>query len=108
MEDTELERFLSAIREGLADAEAGRVIDDEELGAFLDEQFGPLDSETTIEPGEMYVPTRHDEHKHGPREPRRGGGIKPGASAHTVTHILAVSSEPRQGRRHVAPGFSPG
>lgn len=63
MEDAERERFLSAIREGLADAEAGRVVDDEELDSFLDEKFGPLDSETTIESGEMYVATRHDEHE---------------------------------------------
>lgn len=38
----EHDRFLEAVREGLADAEAGRTISDEELGANLDELFGPL------------------------------------------------------------------
>lgn len=33
-------RFLEAVDEGLADAEAGRVISDEELDAVLDEQLG--------------------------------------------------------------------
>lgn len=37
----EHDRFLEAVREGLADAEAGRTISDEELGANLDELFGP-------------------------------------------------------------------
>ena len=36
-------RFLAALREGLADAEAGRVIDDDELTRALDAEFGPLD-----------------------------------------------------------------
>lgn len=38
----EHDRFLEAVHEGLADAEAGRTISDEELGASLDELFGPL------------------------------------------------------------------
>jgi len=38
----EHERFMSAVREGLADAEAGRVVDDEELDSYFDEKFGPL------------------------------------------------------------------
>jgi prevent-host-death family protein len=33
-------RFLAAVDEGLADADAGRVVSDEELGAALDAQFG--------------------------------------------------------------------
>jgi predicted transcriptional regulator len=33
-------RFLDAVDEGLADAEAGRVLSDDELGAVLDEQLG--------------------------------------------------------------------
>lgn len=43
----ERERFVEAVEEGLADAEAGRVIPDEELGAWLDEELGPL------EPGDL-------------------------------------------------------
>lgn len=38
----EQERFLSAVREGLADAEAGRLTTDEEMTAELDRAFGPL------------------------------------------------------------------
>jgi len=41
----EHDRFLEAVHEGLADAEAGRTISDEELGAKLDDLFGPLESE---------------------------------------------------------------
>jgi prevent-host-death family protein len=41
----EHDRFLEAVHEGLADAEAGRTITDEELGARLDDLFGPLESE---------------------------------------------------------------
>ena len=41
----EHERFMSAVREGLADAEAGRLVDDEELGSYFDERFGPLQPE---------------------------------------------------------------
>lgn len=45
---TEKERFIAAIRRGLAEAEAGLGVDDEELGddlnAALDRRFGPLDS----------------------------------------------------------------
>jgi predicted transcriptional regulator/AraC-like DNA-binding protein len=40
----ERERFVETVEEGLADAEAGRVISDEELGRLLDEEFGPLDT----------------------------------------------------------------
>lgn len=40
----ERDRFVEAVEAGLADAEAGRVISDEELGASLDEEFGPLDT----------------------------------------------------------------
>jgi prevent-host-death family protein len=39
----ERDRFLAAVREGLADADAGRLIDDEEVGRILDEEFGPLE-----------------------------------------------------------------
>jgi predicted transcriptional regulator len=38
----ERDRFVEAVEEGLADAEAGRVISDEELGRYLDEHLGPL------------------------------------------------------------------
>lgn len=41
----EHDRFVSAVHEGLADAEAGRLITDEELGERLDEAFGPLGPE---------------------------------------------------------------
>lgn len=36
-------RFLAAIDEGLADAQTGRVLSDEELGRTLDEEFGKLE-----------------------------------------------------------------
>ena len=39
-------RFLEAVREGLADSEAGRVLDDKELTAELDEEFVPTESST--------------------------------------------------------------
>jgi prevent-host-death family protein len=35
-------QFIAAVREGLEDSEAGRVIDDDELGRRLDSRFGPL------------------------------------------------------------------
>ena len=38
----EQDHFLAAVREGLADSEAGRLIDDEELEGDLDAEFGPL------------------------------------------------------------------
>jgi len=36
----ERERFVEAVGKGLADAEAGRVVDDEVLSAELDAEFG--------------------------------------------------------------------
>ena len=39
----EHQRFVQAIQAGLNDSEAGRVIDDDELGLELDAQFGTLD-----------------------------------------------------------------
>lgn len=36
----EHDRFLEAVREGLADSEAGRLIDDDELAVELDQEFG--------------------------------------------------------------------
>lgn len=41
----EHDRFVSSVRDGLADAEAGRVITDEELGESLDQVFGPFEPE---------------------------------------------------------------
>ncbi len=38
----EHDRFLEAVREGLADSEAGRVINDKDLAKELDMAFGPL------------------------------------------------------------------
>jgi prevent-host-death family protein len=35
-------QFIAAVQEGLEDSEAGRVIDDDELGRRLDSRFGPL------------------------------------------------------------------
>lgn len=32
--------FVTAVREGLADSEVGRVIDDEKLGSLLDRELG--------------------------------------------------------------------
>lgn len=40
----ERESFLLAVREGLADAEAGRLIEDDEVERILNEEFGPLES----------------------------------------------------------------
>ena len=37
--------FLMHLEEGLADAEAGRVIDDDEMGRRLDAKFGKLQDE---------------------------------------------------------------
>ncbi len=37
------ERFMVAVREGLADVEAGRLLDSEEVRRQLDEEFGPLE-----------------------------------------------------------------
>ena len=39
----ERDRFGEAVSAGLADSAAGRVIDDEELGAELDSEFGSLE-----------------------------------------------------------------
>ena len=36
--------FLEAVADGLADAEAGRIISDEELCIQLDSEFGPLET----------------------------------------------------------------
>ena len=38
----ERERFMAAIQEGLADAEAGRLLSSEEVDRELDLEFGPL------------------------------------------------------------------
>lgn len=38
---TERERFVVAIKEGLADSDAGRVISDDDLTAELDRLYGP-------------------------------------------------------------------
>lgn len=38
----ERERFMAAVREGLADAEEGRVVDSEEFRRELEAEFGPL------------------------------------------------------------------
>jgi prevent-host-death family protein len=38
----ERERFMAAVRAGLADAEAGRVVDDNEVRRELDLEFGRL------------------------------------------------------------------
>ena len=40
---TEERLFVAAVREGLADSESGRVIDDDRLGQDLDERFGAVD-----------------------------------------------------------------
>jgi predicted transcriptional regulator len=37
----EHDRFMAAVQEGLADSEAGRLIDDEALAAELDAELGP-------------------------------------------------------------------
>lgn len=39
-EFNEQERFLQAVREGLSDADAGRIVDDQTLSADLDSHFG--------------------------------------------------------------------
>jgi len=38
----ERERFVASIEEGLADAEAGRLVPDDQLGRELDRRFGRL------------------------------------------------------------------
>jgi prevent-host-death family protein len=38
----ESERFLGAVRNGLADSKAGKVIEDDEMERLLDERFGSL------------------------------------------------------------------
>ena len=40
---SEREQFLSAVREGLADSEAGRVISDVDLTDELDRALGPME-----------------------------------------------------------------
>jgi hypothetical protein len=40
VEPGEHERFVAAIQEGLADSDAGRLLDDAELGRELDAQLG--------------------------------------------------------------------
>ena len=39
----ELDRFTEAVTAGLADAAADRLTEDEEFGAELDEELGPLE-----------------------------------------------------------------
>lgn len=41
---TERARFVAAVNQGLAEAEAGLAVDDEDLNALLDRKFGPLDA----------------------------------------------------------------
>jgi len=38
----ERDRFVAAVREGLADSKAGRVLEDDEVERTLDERFGSL------------------------------------------------------------------
>ena len=38
----ERDRFVAAVREGLADSKAGRVLEDDEVERILDERFGSL------------------------------------------------------------------
>lgn len=38
----ERERFMAAVEEGLADSEAGRVLEDDEVERLMDEEFGSL------------------------------------------------------------------
>lgn len=38
----ERDRFMAAVQEGLADAEAGRLLEDDEVERLLDEEFGSL------------------------------------------------------------------
>lgn len=42
---THQERFLASIRRGLADAEAGRLVDHDEVVAMLETEFGAADEE---------------------------------------------------------------
>ncbi|HEY0553351.1 MAG TPA: type II toxin-antitoxin system Phd/YefM family antitoxin [Thermoanaerobaculia bacterium] len=39
----ERNRFMAAVREGLADIEAGRLLDPDEVRRQLDAEFGPLE-----------------------------------------------------------------
>ena len=38
----EMARIVAAVQQGLAEAEAGMLISDEQLGRELDQEFGPL------------------------------------------------------------------
>jgi prevent-host-death family protein len=38
----ERDRFVAAVREGLADSKAGRALEDDEVERILDERFGSL------------------------------------------------------------------
>lgn len=38
----ERERFMAAVQEGLADSEAGRVLEEDEVERLFDEEFGSL------------------------------------------------------------------
>lgn len=40
----ERERFMAAVQEGLADAEAGHLLSSEDVDRELDQEFGPLTS----------------------------------------------------------------
>ena len=40
---SEQARVVAAVQQGLAEAEAGQLISDEQLGRELDQEFGPLD-----------------------------------------------------------------
>jgi predicted transcriptional regulator len=39
----ERDRFVAAVQEGLADVEAGRLLDSDEVRRQLDAEFGPLE-----------------------------------------------------------------
>lgn len=39
----ERDLFTDSVLQGLADSESGRLLDDDELGAELDAEFGPLE-----------------------------------------------------------------
>ena len=43
VDPSEQDQFVAAIRQGLEDSEAGRVVDDEALGRDLDAEFGQLE-----------------------------------------------------------------
>ena len=56
----ERRRSMSALQEGLADSEAGRVLEDDEMERLLDEKFGSLKTrESPVDPARRARSSRY-------------------------------------------------